>query len=697
MRLINQTTDDGSIAETDRHAPDQVDLSAFSDADLLDGWRRDTLPGALETLVKRYSVMVGSVCRRRCRNDADADDAFQTTFLYLARNSHKIRHAERLPGWLHRVAQRAAVATTKSSKRETEPMVEPPDKPDDPLDRLSQRHEAIVLDEELADLPEHYRTALVMHIYDGLPLQQLADHFQTTIGSVRGRLQRAKKMLAQRLRRRGVVPVLAFAAANAWTLSNSGAAVASQTFTATTGSGQLPDPPIETSLLENLLAQGARAMPTIYTTTGLAGGAALIAIALATGNSTHGQTGDHDIDARQDKTIRMESPQVVAQANGGVMAEVAVTETLPTNPPAAQGQAGNMGGMGGGGMGGMGFPPPNTKGAEPGMMWSHRPTLPKPTSPVAKMVESKLNEQTNIQVQGTISELDQKISEATGIPVLIDDRALIFANLSGKEKVAYTASNIPLRTALRNMLRDHGLRAIVEDEGLVITADHAALVQKGIGTSRWINVDDSAAELIAKRLAEPISVEFADTPLGEAIATISRDSGMPIVLDTLAIEEIGFDSTTPITFALSNIKLGSAFKIMLTDLEMTLTIRGETAVVTTVESASQRLLHRIYWLESTGIATDDYQSVMNLITNTIQPETWEQLGGNSRLSPLGSKRPALLISTSYDVHEEIEYLFETLRETHFGVDPVLEPVQVPMQGVGFGGGMGGGMGGGGFF
>ena len=159
MRLVTETTESPQLLPQTGYA-----LGSLSDADLLDAWNRDQHGPALAELVERYSRMVLSVCRRRCRSVADADDAFQTTFLYLARNSRKIRSPERLAGWLHRVAQRAAVATLKSGKRETEAMVDTPDQPEDPLDRLTQRHEAIVLDEELADLPEHYRAALVMHI-----------------------------------------------------------------------------------------------------------------------------------------------------------------------------------------------------------------------------------------------------------------------------------------------------------------------------------------------------------------------------------------------------------------------------------------------------------------------------------------------------------------------------------------------------
>uniref|UniRef100_UPI0035644ECE RNA polymerase sigma factor n=1 Tax=Novipirellula sp. TaxID=2795430 RepID=UPI0035644ECE len=261
MNITVETTELGSDATLPAH-----DLSGVSNADLLDAWHQDHEPAAMAALVDRYSVMVLSVCRRRCRSHADAEDAYQTTFLYLARNSNKIRHPERLAGWLHRVAQRAAVAVTQSCKRETETMAEPIANTDDPLDRLTQRHEAIVLDEELSELPEHYRAAIVMHLYEGSTLESLAVSLGTTVGSVRGRLQRGKKLLADRLRRRGVVPVLAFAAANALTVSTATAAQASEPLIDSLHRGDLPDSPVDPHLLDSLLSQGTRLMPSLLTT-----------------------------------------------------------------------------------------------------------------------------------------------------------------------------------------------------------------------------------------------------------------------------------------------------------------------------------------------------------------------------------------------------------------------------------------------
>ncbi|NNE00381.1 MAG: hypothetical protein HKN47_23935 [Pirellulaceae bacterium] len=136
---------------------------------------------------------------------------------------------------------------------------------------------------------------------------------------------------------------------------------------------------------------------------------------------------------------------------------------------------------------------------------------------------------------------------------------------------------------------------------------------------------------------------------------------------------------------------------MLRKLDLTYTVTGESLEITTIEAIEQRLLNRIYWLEGTGFAPGDFQSIIDALQTSIVPDTWEALGGPSTMAPLKSLRPAIMISTTYSVHEEIERFFEAVRETHFGVDPVLETIQVPAKpGIGMGG-MGGGLGGGGMF
>ena len=659
MRLITETT------EIDASDDLGHDLSSVGDADLLDAWIRDQEAAALAELVRRYRVMVLSVCHRRCRNNADADDAFQTTFLYLARNASKIRSADRLAGWLHRVAQRAAVASWKASQREAEPMIEPPAEPDDPLVRLTQRHEAIALDEELADLPDHYRSALVMHIYEGRPLQSLAEHFGTTIGSIRGRLQRGKQLLARKLRHRGVVPVFAFAAAGAWTVSPTAAARAGDLFLQTTAGGTLPDPPLDTSLLDSLLSQGVRLMPSIYTGTGLVGGVALLALILASGDASHGQSG-----GGSDTTVTLPATDTAAKS--------ATPNFAAGNP--AKGSTEPMQPAGGGGAGAV---------PASGLVWSHRLKIPQAETAIAERVEEALDQPADLNIHTSLADLAQVLTESTGIPVLLDRRGLAFAEATSQETIAFRASNVPLRSALRELLEPIGLQAVVEDEGLVITADPGLLVHRGIGTKRWINVDDSAAQQIASDLQGQGEVEFLEVPLVDAVSELSEQLGRPIFLEARALEEIGLTTDQPVTISASGIQWGHALNMMLSQLDLTYTIRDESLVITTLESEEENLLQRIYWLEGTGLAArDDADSIIKMITSSIVPDTWEELGGPSTIAPVNSARPALLITTTYQAHRNIDKLFDSLRETHFGVAPVMEPVQVPKPESEFGGGGG---------
>lgn len=313
-----------------------------------------------------------------------------------------------------------------------------------------------------------------------------------------------------------------------------------------------------------------------------------------------------------------------------------------------------------------------------------------------------LDQESDFQIATSLTNLPEVLTEAIGLPVLLDDRGVAFAKQeTGKVEIEFIESGVPLRTALRRMLRPLGLQAVVEDEGLVITADPSALVHQGIGTSRWINIDQDAAEKIAAALDAETQIEFVEVPLEEAIASIVKQHSIPIYLDRRALEENGLATDQPVTLTLSKHKLRNVLAFLLRELDLTYTVQGESLVITTVDAEEGKLLDRIYWLEGTGFATGDYDSIMNSLRN-INPDNWETLGGPSTIVPLVSKRPALLISTTYGVHESIETLLQTLRETHFGEDPVLESVQVPagsspngvgrgsLDGTGGGGGFGGG-------
>jgi RNA polymerase sigma factor (sigma-70 family) len=161
---------------------------------------------AFEALVFRYGSMVYRVCLRNAGSEAAAEDAYQATFLVLARDLSAVRDRQSLASWLHGVARRVAlkaragaearrVRERSASRAEAVP-------PSDPA-----RAEALTaLDEELARLPDRYRLPLVLCYLDGRTRDEAARLLGWSLGTLKRRLAEGRDALSARLVRRGVGP-----------------------------------------------------------------------------------------------------------------------------------------------------------------------------------------------------------------------------------------------------------------------------------------------------------------------------------------------------------------------------------------------------------------------------------------------------------------------------------------------------------
>src|SRR6187551_2036074 len=89
------------------------------DAQLLDRWRDQRDPAALEVLVWRHGALVWNVCRRLLGREQDVEDAFQATFLTFLHKADTIGQGRFLGSWLYKVAYRTALATRAASARHT--------------------------------------------------------------------------------------------------------------------------------------------------------------------------------------------------------------------------------------------------------------------------------------------------------------------------------------------------------------------------------------------------------------------------------------------------------------------------------------------------------------------------------------------------------------------------------------------------
>jgi RNA polymerase sigma factor (sigma-70 family) len=188
------------------------------DAVLLDLFRRGQDEAAFAALVARHGPMVFRLCRRMLGDAQAAEDAFQATFLVLARRAAAVRPPEVLAAWLHQVAYRVALkmrgAGVRRRARETSaPDLAPADPHPDPLAELSARELLTILDEEMQRLPDVYRLPLIHCCLEGRTQEETASLLGWTPGSVKGRLERGRARLHARLARRGLALTAALAAA----------------------------------------------------------------------------------------------------------------------------------------------------------------------------------------------------------------------------------------------------------------------------------------------------------------------------------------------------------------------------------------------------------------------------------------------------------------------------------------------------
>ena len=185
--------------------------SGLRDGELLERFAADRDEPAFAALVARHGPMVLSTCRGVLRSPQDAEDAFQATFLILARKAGSIRGAESLGGWLHRTARRVAVQASvdlsKRRRRERAPGAGRPRGPG-PWDDLIP-----LLHEEIGRLPEKYRVPIVLCDLGEMTRDEAAGQLGWPPGTVAGRLARGRKLLQERLTRRGAAPASTLLAA----------------------------------------------------------------------------------------------------------------------------------------------------------------------------------------------------------------------------------------------------------------------------------------------------------------------------------------------------------------------------------------------------------------------------------------------------------------------------------------------------
>jgi RNA polymerase sigma factor (sigma-70 family) len=202
----------GAVIHYLRTAPATPDRG-LTDAQLLGRFVASGDEAAFTSLVRRHGSMVLGVCRHVLRHQQDAEDAFQVTFLVLARHAAAVRKKEALAGWLHGVAYRTALQARRTAARRRHHEAR--------AEAMTQTHPSggatwsdiqPVLDEEVGRLPPVYRAPFVLCCLEGRSRLEAAAELGLKEGTVSSRLNRARKLLRERLSVRGISLATALAA-----------------------------------------------------------------------------------------------------------------------------------------------------------------------------------------------------------------------------------------------------------------------------------------------------------------------------------------------------------------------------------------------------------------------------------------------------------------------------------------------------
>jgi RNA polymerase sigma factor (sigma-70 family) len=176
---------------------------AESDAALLARFARLRDEQAFAELMRRHGPMVLTVASRMLGQQHDAEDVLQAVFLTLARRARALRRVRSVAGWLHNVAVRISLNLLKMKRRREAGLR----KLQEDRSELHENepHELLeLLDEELAQLPARLKETLILRDLEGYSRSEVAKKLGVPPGTVDSRLSYARKLLRDRLVRRGV-------------------------------------------------------------------------------------------------------------------------------------------------------------------------------------------------------------------------------------------------------------------------------------------------------------------------------------------------------------------------------------------------------------------------------------------------------------------------------------------------------------
>ncbi len=169
---------------------------------------------------------------------------------------------------------------------------------------------------------------------------------------------------------------------------------------------------------------------------------------------------------------------------------------------------------------------------------------------------------------------------------------------------------------------------------------------------------------IRAALESPTHVDFRDTPFSEAVQFLADLHKIEIQLDQRALDEVGIPPDTPITMCLTGVSLESALNLILRQHDLTWIVWDEVLLITTPDKAAESMTTNVYDLAGLfGQEASASDSLVSLITDTIDPTSWCQVGGPGAIVTLRTEGlHVLVITQTQKVQWQIDELLKDLAD-----------------------------------
>jgi RNA polymerase sigma factor (sigma-70 family) len=560
----------GAVLQHIQRLFERGSLSGLSEWQLLDRYASRRDESAFEALVARHGPMVLGVCRRVLDDPDAVEDAFQATFLVLVRKARTLGERDAIGHWLYGVACRVALrARCEAARRRSREVPVGGTEVAVPATEPGRDELAPILDTELSRLPAKYRAPIVLCYLEGLTHEEAARQLHWPIGSVKGRLARARDLLRMRLARHGLVPAAGLLAVT--TISRATAAVPESLRQATVQAG--------------LHCAGGRAAAEVAS-------ASVVRL-------MEGVLSTMFLTKLKVTAAVVGTCGVLALGAWGLEQSTQGSKSPPKEKEATAIAAGPQ---------------------------SLRDKLDRPLAKPLKLQDVRLDE-----LLKTIKAATQAPGD-TGVPIYVEPEGLKEAGATIDSPVTFDGTKLPLKTALDVALRPLRLGATIQDGLLVITsrqevtlielrALNEALQQRaitpgtaasaGMSPSEWLKrmhgrgivfsanntedvdpEDEARTRAVLDALKKPVPMPFKnETPLEDVLTHIREQTksqelpdGIPIYVDPVGLNEAEKTMTSPITFDLKGVALRESLPRMLKQLGLVYMVKDGLLSITSESS-----------------------------------------------------------------------------------------------------------------